>query len=39
VPPPALMLQRRRARLASRKGNQEHSVEPGERSASAAMRE
>ena len=39
VPAPALMLQRRRARLASRKGNQEHSVKPGERSASAATRE
>jgi MFS transporter, PHS family, inorganic phosphate transporter len=39
VPAPALMLQRRRARPASRKGDQEHSGEPGERSASAAVRE
>jgi len=39
VPAPALMLQRRRARLASRKGNQEHPVKPGQRSASAAVRE
>ena len=36
---PARCWQRRRARPSSRKANQEHSANPGERSASAATRE